>query len=200
MPAYINLPDGYHLTRSIDLRKQPVLLLWLNLIGLGLLLLLAWLFFLLASRWRLVIGPVLSLSITLPSGWVTFLAIVIALVAVLLLHELVHGALFWMITRSRPRFGLGITYAYAAAPDWYISRNPYLVVGLAPLVLITLFGVALLPILPAALVMPWVLALALNASGSVGDVYIVGRLLARPANTLVNDHGDCIHIYLPQSP
>ncbi|OGO35046.1 MAG: hypothetical protein A2W35_20075 [Chloroflexi bacterium RBG_16_57_11] len=192
-----NLPSGYQLVRSIDLRKQPGLLLWLNLIGLGLLLLFAWLFFWLAARLRALAEPGVSPSSAPPAGWVTFLVIVLALVAVLLLHELVHGAFFWLITRSRPRFGLKITYAYAAAPDWYIPRNPYLVIGLAPLILITLVGVALLPLLPAALVLPWVLALALNASGSVGDVYIIGWILARPANALVNDHGDCINIYFP---
>jgi len=83
-----------------------------------------------------------------PSGWITVLAILLALVAVLLLHELVHGAFFWLITRSRPRFGLQITYAYAAAPDCYIPRNPYLVVGLSPLVLITLAGIVMLPLIP----------------------------------------------------
>jgi len=34
---------------------------------------------------------------------------------VLLAHELVHGAFFWIFSRSRPVFGLRIGYAYAAA-------------------------------------------------------------------------------------
>ena len=199
MSAFPNLPDGYGLARTIDLRKQPGLLLWLNLIGLVLLLLFAWLFFWLAARLHAPVGPGLSSTGDPPAAWVTVLAIVLAFVTILLLHELVHGAFFWLITRSRPRFGLQITYAYAAAPDWYIPRNPYLVVGLAPLILITLAGVALLPLLPDVWVLPWVLALALNASGSVGDVYIIGWLLARPASVLVNDHGDSIHFYLPGS-
>jgi hypothetical protein len=125
------------------------------------------------------------------------LTILAALVAVLLLHELVHGAFFWISTRSQPRFGLKLTYAFAAAPDWYIPRNPYLVIGLAPVVLITLAGILLLPFIPPALVLPCVLALALNASGSVGDAYIIGCLIRRPPSTLVNDHGDSIHFYQP---
>lgn len=197
MSAQTTLPTAYQLTRTIDLRKQPVLMLWLNLIGLGLLLLFGWLFFSLASRLRPQAGLSPSFTIDLPSGLTAVLAIAVAFVAVLLLHELVHGAFFWLITRHRPRFGLQAAYAYAAAPDWYIPRNPYLVVGLAPLVLITLTGVALLPWLPAALLLPWIFALAINASGSIGDVYIIAWLLARPASALVNDHGDCIHIYLP---
>lgn len=199
MPALTSLPASYQLARTIDLRKQPALMLWLNLIGLGLLLLFGWLFFWLATRLRPPAGLSLSFTLKLPSGLAAVLAIIVAFAAVLLLHEMIHGAFFWLITRSRPHFGLQAAYAYAAAPDWYIPRNPYLVVGLAPLALITLGGVALLPWLPAALLLPWIFALAVNAAGSIGDVYIVGWLLTRPASALVNDHGDCIHIYLPDS-
>jgi hypothetical protein len=124
---------------------------------------------------------------------------VAAFVAVLVLHELVHGLCFWWINRARPRFGLQLAYPYAAAPEWYIPRNPYLIVGLAPLILISLLGVVMLPWLPQPLLLPWILALAVNASGSVGDVYVIGWLLTRPASALVNDHGDCIQIYLPQA-
>ena len=200
MPAISLLPSNYRLARTIDLRKEPLLMLWLNLIGFGLLLLFAWLFFALAVRLQPSAGLSLSFHIRLPSGLVTVLAVLLAFAAVLLLHELVHGAFFWLITHSRPRFGLQPAYAFAAAPDWYIPRNPYLIVGLAPLILITLLGVVALPWLPAALLLPWIFALALNAAGSIGDVYIIGWLLTRPAAALVNDHGDCIHIYLPEIP
>lgn len=195
MSAYSSLPAGYHLVRTIDLRTQPALLLWLNLIGLALFLPFAWLFFWLALCVRPPTAPRPSLTFGLP----TILAIIIAFGVVLLLHEFVHGACFWWITHSRPRFGLQAAYAYAAAPDWYISRNPYLIIGLAPLVLITLVGLTLLPGLPVALWLPWIFALSVNASGSIGDVYIIFWLLSRPASILVNDHGDRIHVYQPAS-
>lgn len=189
------LPAEYELARAIDLRQQPRLMLGLNLIGLGLLLVFGWLFAWLAAGLR---SPGEAISFSLPSGLAAILGIGVAFGVVLLLHELVHGACFWLITRARPRFGLQLAYAYASAPQWYIPRNPYLVVGLAPFVLISLVGAILLPWLPEALVLPWIFALAVNASGSIGDLYIVGWLLRRPSSALVNDHGDCIHIYLPQ--
>jgi hypothetical protein len=199
MPPCRSLPAEYQLARSIDLRQEPKLMLWLNLVGLGLLVLFGWLFLWLAEGLR---SPTLaepSISISLPSGIAAILGTVVAFVGVLVLHELVHGLCFWLITRARPRFGLQLAYAYASAPEWFIQRNPYLVVGLAPLILISLLGVALLPWLPGSLLLPWVFALAVNASGSVGDLYIIGWLLGRPASALVNDHGDCIRIYLPQA-
>jgi hypothetical protein len=193
------LPADYQLARNIDLRQQPKLMLWLNLVGLGLLILFGWFFLWLAARLRSPVVPEPRFSLSLPTGFAAILGIVVAFVAVLVLHELVHGLCFWLITRSRPRFGLQLAYAYASAPEWYIPRNPYLVVGLAPLILISLVGIALLPWLPQSLLLPWIFALAVNASGSVGDIYIIGWLLGRPASAMVNDHGDCIQIYLPQA-
>jgi hypothetical protein len=195
--ALSSLPPEYQLARAIDLRQQPRLLLELNLVGLGLLLLSGWLFLWLAVRLRPEAG--LRLSLRLSDSLVVVLGIVIAFAAVLLLHELVHGTCFWLITRRPPRFGVQLAYAYAAAPQWYIPRNPYLIVGMAPLVVITLVGVALLPVLPAALLLPWIFALTINASGSIGDLYIIAWLLTRPASALVNDHGDRIYIYLPEA-
>lgn len=199
MPPLKTLPSSYQLIHTIDLRQQPALMLALNVIGLALLLVFAWLFFWLASVLRPQAGLTLSFAINLPSSLKAILAILVAFISVLLLHELVHGAFFWLITRTRPRFGLQAAYAYASAPEWFIPRNPYLIIGLAPLLLITILGIALLPWVPAGLLLPWIFALAVNASGSVGDVYIITWLLARPASALVNDHGDCIHIYLPDS-
>ena len=56
----------------------------------------------------------------------------------LVVHELIHGLFFWLFTGSAPRYGLGLSYAYAAAPDWYIPRRKYQVTGLAPVVIIGL--------------------------------------------------------------
>jgi hypothetical protein len=75
-------------------------------------------------------------SFLIPISWlIGFLA---ASVLIIPLHELVHGLLFWVFTRRRPLFGLRLPfYAFAAAPvDVYLPRNPYLVVALAPLVLL----------------------------------------------------------------
>jgi hypothetical protein len=115
----------------------------------------------------------------------------------LALHEIIHGVCFWLITRSFPKFGLGSAYAFAAAPGWYIPRNLYLMVGLAPLVVITVAGLALLPALPTNVLLVWWFVLTVNASGAVGDMFVVGWLLLHTSGTLINDHGDRINVYAP---
>ncbi len=191
------LPGTYTLRREVDLSKDQPPLVKLNLVGIVLFFVFAGLFGGIAT----VLQPRLArsglLSGTFEVNLFTILGVVLAFILVLVLHEAVHGAFFWIFTRARPMFGLKAAYAYAAAPDWYIPRNAYLVVGLSPLVVISLAGVVLLPLIPPGLVLPWLFALATNASGAVGDLYIVGWLLTQPAQTLVQDRGDGMCIFTP---
>jgi hypothetical protein len=193
MKAQKQLPSDYQLSTIIDLAHQPRLLLALNLAGLILFLLFFWLFWWLTSQMRPQID---LLQTALSAPFATILWIVTGFVAVLVLHEMVHGACFWWITHQRPQFGLRSSYAFAAAPDWYIPRNPYLLVGLSPLVVISLVGVLLLALLPPIGLVPLILALATNASGAVGDVAVIFWLLTRPSSALVQDFGDAVRIYL----
>jgi hypothetical protein len=113
------------------------------------------------------------------------------------LHELIHGLFFWLFTRTRPAFGFKGAYAYAAAPGWYIPRSQYIIVGLAPLVLITLGGFALLVVVPAWLIPALLFVVVMNGAGAVGDIAVVGWLLVQPRATLVHDLGDAVAIYRP---
>lgn len=191
-------PENYHLIRTFDLRKEPRLVIALNLIGLILFAVFGGLLFIImvlvhpeASAFQFSISGDLAhfiLAVVIISG---------AYIGALVLHELIHGTCFWLITGSRPRFGVGSAYAYAAAPEWYIPCNLYLVVGLAPLVVITAVGVALLPVLPASTLIIWWFILTTNASGAVGDMFVVGWLLLKAPRTMINDHGDRILVYAP---
>ena len=65
-------------------------------------------------------------------------------------------------------------------------RNQYLVVGLAPLVVITLAGISFTLVSPA-LASYTIFATAGNISGSAGDLWAVRRLLRQPHSILVED-------------
>lgn len=189
------LPNDYTLLRDIDLSKDTSLMLKLNLVGLALFLGCLWLFAWLAAWLRPDLGGPTSFGgkIDLPG----LAAILLAFGLILIVHEGVHGLFFWLFTGSRPVFGLKAAYAYAAAPGWYIPRNRYLWVGLAPLIVISLAGLLILPRLPSGWLLAWLLALATNASGAIGDLYVVGWLLGQSPDVLVNDHGDGMRVYAP---
>ena len=125
-------------------------------------------------------------------GWA-----VLAIVFVILFHEGIHGAFFWLFTGSRPVFAFKGFYAYAAAPGWYLPRDAYMLTGIAPLLLITFVGMFLLWIVPDAWLMLVMLGLIINTSGAAGDIFAVLWLARQPAACLAQDRGDVIEIYLP---
>ncbi len=204
MQACKTLPPNYQTYKTLDLSQNKLATLGLNIIGLGGFGLFGWLALLLlrASRpdaveiaWK--VGVKLEII-----GALQAVAVVIGIqIVMVVLHEAAHGAFFWYFTRERPAFGLELPFAaYAAAPDWYLPRRQHLAVGLAPFVLITLVGLALLPVIPAPAVPVLLLIMVTNAAGSIGDFVMVAWLLAQPKGILVQDTGAAITIYGPADP
>jgi len=187
------LPDGYNQTGEIDLSKNKRLSILLSLAAIllfvpscvGVVLLAGW------ARPELTGPRTFSLGIAAIAG------LFVSVVFMLLIHELMHGLFFWMFTRSKPVFALRPLYAYAAAPDWFIPARQYWIVGLAPLVLIDVLGLLLIFVASPGWVMVLAFVVALNTAGSVGDLYIVARLLRLSSGGLVKDTGDRISFYEP---
>lgn len=199
MQACKTLPSDYRAYKTLDLSQNKLATLGLNLVGLTGFGLFGWLALLLLRvirpdaveiAWEA--GAKLQTIGILPA----VVTVIVIQIVMVILHEAAHGAFFWTFTRERPAFGLEPPFAaYAAAPDWYLPRHQHLIVGLAPFVLITLVGLALLPVVPAFVVPVLLLIMVTNAAGSTGDFLMVFWLLAQPRDTLVQDTGAAIAIY-----
>jgi hypothetical protein len=195
MQPSTQLPPEYQLRGEIDLSQNKKLALLLNLVGTILIFVFGALFGWLTLRLRpdLTLG---SWEVSSISQLLKFVLVLIGLtIAQVTLHELVHGLFFWLATKSRPRYGFKGLYAYAAAPEWYLPRNRYLVVGLAPVVGMSLVGLLFISFVPQGLVLPLFYVIAINAAGSIGDLLVAGWLLFKPATTLIQDAGDAVAIY-----
>jgi hypothetical protein len=128
---------------------------------------------------------------------IVLLSIVVVSIVVIIVHEAVHGLFFWLFTKKHPVFGFKWAYAYAAAPEYYIPRDQFLVIGIAPLILISLVGLALFSVTPFVVTLILVLMLTINAAGAIGDLYVIGWLLTRPASLVIQDSGDSMTVYGP---
>jgi hypothetical protein len=192
------LPAHYYEHATLDLAQNRWAAVILNLLGIPLLLGWGWLFVRLAQllspafRTMLATGD-FTLSIANLLLWLG------AILGVIILHELVHGFFLWLITQERPVFGYSWYYAYAGAPDWYLPRAPYIIVALAPLVAISLVGVALLPFVPGTAVIVLLLALITNAAGAVGDIFVTIWVLWQPTDVLIRDTGPAFTLYRQES-
>ncbi len=185
------LPQTHALAWEVNLKKNMRLNILLQVAGIfwvGLVI-----FFL---RW--------AFEILRPSGmeflfsgdiWVVFAGFLPVLVVSISLHELVHGVFFWWFAKHLPSFGLGPGYAYAAMPDRYFPKRQYLVVGLAPLVVLTALGLLSVPFLPGRLLAPFFWGMVLNAGGAIGDIYVCLRIAREAEDVWVKDFGDRFEVY-----
>jgi hypothetical protein len=118
----------------------------------------------------------------------------------ILMHELIHGAFFWIFSRSRPNFGIRTGYAYAAAPGWFFPRWQYVAIGLAPLVLMSVAGMILVAVAPIIFLPFIVFGMIVNAGGAAGDMWIVYKVIRERGNLLIEDLGDGFNMYAIPSP
>ncbi len=192
-----SLPENYVLKENIDLSQNLRLAIWLNIVAVVLFFITIWCSYLYLTWIRPeLIKQSFSFKIDAASLW-KILGVLIIILVNLVLHEAIHGFFFWCFTRSRPLFALHLAYAYAAAPEWYIPRNQYAVIGLAPLLLIDAVILAILPLVPREAILILVSMLAFNTGGATGDIWMISRLLFLAPSGLINDHGDSVQFYQP---
>ena len=191
------LPDSYQSTEIIDIAKQTGLAIGMNVVGILLFLFSYFFFFRIVKDMR----SDSAMQFFKVEGWIGFLWVllgaVVFIVVLIFLHEAAHGLFFRIYTGEMPKFAVKLSYAYAAAPDWYIQRNAYLIIGAAPAVLITLVGLFCCLFVHPSWLVGIVLFISLNFSSSVGDFYVLLRLMTKPADVYVKDVGDKMTFYQP---
>lgn len=147
-----------------------------------------------AFRWLYVAatgGPVTLQFAPDGVGWwngaLDLFVVVVLVTAVVGPHEWIHG-LAIRHYGGTAKYGVGVAhfvlpYAYATT-DHRFTRDQFLVVLLAPLVVLTAVGV------PIMVLLEWdwlILPLAANAGGAVGDVWMALTLLGYPPHVSVED-------------
>jgi hypothetical protein len=127
-----------------------------------------------------------QLHITVGSVLLWLVINIVGSLVILPVHELIHGLAF-LLWGGKPFFGAKLPFAlYCGARQQIFPRNYYLVVGLAPLVIITIAALILTLFFPL-LASYTLFANLSNFSGAVGDVWVASRIAQQPAHILVED-------------
>jgi hypothetical protein len=122
----------------------------------------------------------------------------VLLTAVLVLpvvHELAHG-LVAALCRARPVYGLGPGVAFCHFRE-LVTRDQYVAIVAAPLLLISIAGVAAMPATPPLLRGPLLALLVMNVAGAVGDVAVLTDVARLPRAALIADTREGFEAYLP---
>jgi len=182
----LNLDERKELGK-LEMTKEVVV----TLVGMGTLAFFAFGFFF-QSLYTLFTGEV---GFNFTSG--TILISVALIIGTLVLHELIHGV-FMSKYGGKPSYGAGI--AYFILPYLYTTtktvfpRNQFIAISIAPLVVISLFGIGLMAAFPS--IAHWtLLPLVVNASGAVGDLWVTRNVLRYPKHVLLEDRKTGLIIY-----
>ncbi len=123
------------------------------------------------------------------AGWgllLWFAINIVGYIVILPIHEVIHGLAF-AFWGGHPYFGTKLPLAlFCGAKNQLFRRNHYLVVGLAPLVVITLAGIVF-TLLSPSLASYTIFATIGNFAGAAGDVWVARRMLQQPVSVLVED-------------
>lgn len=186
------LPPGYREDRHLAATEGRVLF-WLNVLSLIPLVIALMVVGLWGAFVRRLRGPILSpLWENIP--WL--LAVIVVIILMIGLHEWIHGlAIRWV--GYKPRYGINLAKGvfFATTDNGLFWRDQFIFVALAPLVVITLVGMALMIFMPDSLAYYIGLIVVMNAAGAVGDLWMAAVVWRYPTNTLVGDEADSIRIY-----
>jgi hypothetical protein len=135
---------------------------------------------------------------TLDKAPLPYLLTILTPIAVLVVHEGLHG-LGFLAFGGHPKFGAGIKggapYLFAMCPGKRFSRGRFLVIGALPLVVIDAAALALAGYAP--LVVPAMLAFAFNTAGAVADLWMIAVILQTPRTALFEDTAEAAMVAWP---
>ncbi len=135
------------------------------------------------------------------SLWIPYLILVGAMLVYIVLHELVHGVVYKVMTGEKLTFGLTLSCAFCGVPDIYVYRKTALRALVAPLLLFTVVLVPLtvwLYYVDTILYFVSAFVVGLHIGGCSGDIYMTYLLLRnRDPRILVKDTGPAQSIYAP---
>ncbi|MBK8986910.1 MAG: DUF3267 domain-containing protein [Chloroflexi bacterium] len=126
-------------------------------------------------------------------------AVLLGVLLAMGLHELTHGLTMQMFG-AEPKYGIlwkGLML-YATSPGYAYPRNNYIVIALAPFVVISTFVISGMWLLQGTLWVPlFALCGIFNASGAIGDMWMTMIVLRYPATAYVMDERDGLRLFLP---
>ena len=196
---YKTLPEGYREVKVVDAKEKKTSVLFV------------------VFSFVLTAIPLMPVLLTAGGGLRTLveqngraqsmIAVVVFLVSLVLylvLHELVHGAVYKALTHQKLTFGFTLTVAFCGVPDVYTSRKTALLSLLAPFVT---FSILLIPLtlwfysFNRLYYLLSGILFSVHFGGCVGDLYMTYLLLFKykDPRTLMNDTGPKQTIYLPEN-
>ena len=193
------LPSGYKETLYINAKDAKFGIIF-NLIAVGVLVLVMIAAFLL-------LGLRDDIEIDLDIGgigyFVALAVFLVSMIAYIVLHELVHGAAYKVLTGEKLTFGISWSCAFCGVPDIYTYRRTALIAVISPFALFTLLFIPLLSLfyfLSPLYYLICAFIFGLHLGGCSGELYVTYLLGVKfkDKRTLMRDTGPEQYFYIPE--
>ncbi|MDD3999904.1 MAG: DUF3267 domain-containing protein [Bacilli bacterium] len=181
--SFKDLPEGYKKVDALDLKEDKRLLILVNVLSILLILPFIPLYI------------VFNYKISNTQIYVSVLFIFIGYIIIIIIHELIHGIFFKLGTKEKIKYRFHGVYASASVDHIYFKKNHYLVVSLAPVVILTIVLSILAYIFCEDYFLHFYILIAIQFGSAAGDFYVVYRLLKHDKNTLIRDYGVGMEFY-----
>lgn len=119
----------------------------------------------------------------------SILVLVLILMIVFVVHELIHAIFLWFFTGHFPILVARAGALAVRLSHWYIPRDQFLVINLAPFCVITLVGLLLLLAVPQRYISLTMFFTAMNIAGSIADVTSSAYLFLHPPSIYLKTEG-----------
>jgi hypothetical protein len=182
-------PESYYVYKEIDLVKDRSLLVFVNVLSVVIAVLMGTIGLLI---WMGHLTTDSALEGILNYRWIFS---ILGMIAYVFLHEFTHGIFMKYYSGIKPVYGFKAVFAYAGSEALF-SKRQYVVIALAPVVILGLILAVLNLILPYEWFWAiWIIQMV-NVSGAAGDIYVMDMISKMPAETLVRDTGTAMTFYI----
>ncbi len=113
------------------------------------------------------------------------------------LHELTHALAILMVKRELPTIRIEKFVASCGSPTMVFSKTEYFFVAVAPFAFYCLLLIPLCVVLPPSFFPLPFMPLMYNIFGSMGDLYMINRVMKLPKKAVVIDSGTEMNMYVP---
>ena len=189
MKAVSQLPDGYREIYAIDLQKNKKLAFWINALAILIGVVLA-----VPMHFVVPFSTLFDMSRGYGAYFARFGVMLAAMIAYMVLHELVHGIAMKLCGTKRVKYGYTGLYAFAGSEDYY-DKAAYIFIALAPVVLWGAVLFVLMLTVPTSWFWVVYIVQISNLSGAAGDFFVTLRFSRFPKDILVRDSGVSMCVY-----
>lgn len=188
------LPEGYVAIKTIDAKNTGFMIV-MNVLAIAICIGIVFITYIIIEPkniWEQLIDAIFGFQY-----WIFLLS----LIGYIILHELIHGIAYKVLTKQKLTFGLTWSAAYCGVPHIYTYRKTSLIALLAPFIVFNIVFIGAMLILNSDIsLMLCSVLLGLHIGGCVGDLYDTYLLLFKYKNdsTLIHDNGPQQVIYVKQ--